>query len=160
LILHLIQLHTVILIVPKILSMTCDNTSNNDAMINDLMRRVAIFGGEASHMHCFLHVVNLVAKSMICQFDVKKKDADAALAASEREHERKKLVEDWGSDDSDDDKVDGELNGMENKGDDGDTTDDDNGWIDKVELLTEREREALKKAIQPLKLVLVKVDNL
>jgi len=63
--------------------MMCDNVSNNDAMINDLVRRVAMFGKEASHTHCFLHVVNLVAKSMIRQFDVKTKDADVVLAASE-----------------------------------------------------------------------------
>ena len=69
-------------------------------------------------------------------------------------------MEGWGSDDSDDNKVDGELNGMENEGDDGDAADDNDGWIDEVELLTEREHEVLEKAIRPLKLALVKVDNL
>jgi len=56
-------------------------------------------------------------------------------------------MEGWGSDDSDNDEVNGELNGMENEGDDGDAANDNDGWIDKVELLTERECEALEKAI-------------
>jgi hypothetical protein len=40
-------------------------------MIRELERLVPTFAGFASHTRCFLHIVNLVAKSLICQFDAK-----------------------------------------------------------------------------------------
>ncbi|KAG1872023.1 hypothetical protein C8R48DRAFT_595815, partial [Suillus tomentosus] len=62
-----------------LLSITCDNVSNNNVMIDDLEALVPIFGGSMSHTRCFLHMVNLVAKSLIHEFDVMKKDADRVL---------------------------------------------------------------------------------
>ncbi|KAG2740485.1 hypothetical protein P692DRAFT_201675684, partial [Suillus brevipes Sb2] len=53
----------------KILSITSDNASNNDTMISELADNVAHFEGKNSQTRCFLHVVNLVAKSLIRQFD-------------------------------------------------------------------------------------------
>ena len=41
-------------------------------MINELSVLVDTFAGAANHTRCFLHVVNLVAKSLIQQFEVKK----------------------------------------------------------------------------------------
>ena len=52
--------------------MTCDNASNNDAMIQELEILTPEFAGFASHTQCFLHIVNLVAKSLLRQFDAKK----------------------------------------------------------------------------------------
>lgn len=57
----------------------CDNASNNNVMVDDLKALVPTFGGSTSHIRCFLHTVNLVAKSLIREFDVTKKDADRAL---------------------------------------------------------------------------------
>jgi len=45
-------------------------------MVNELVNRVPQFGGAVSHTHCFLHIINLITKSIICQFDVKKEDLD------------------------------------------------------------------------------------
>ncbi|KAG1768274.1 hypothetical protein EV702DRAFT_926550, partial [Suillus placidus] len=53
----------------KILSITANNTSNNDTMIDELADMVAHFGSKNTHTRCFLHIINLVAKSLICQFD-------------------------------------------------------------------------------------------
>ena len=61
------------------LAVTCDNTSNNDAMVDKLKYLVPSFSSTASHTHCFLHIINLVAKFLISQFDMNKKDADTAL---------------------------------------------------------------------------------
>ncbi|KAF9218604.1 hypothetical protein BS17DRAFT_661327, partial [Gyrodon lividus] len=52
-----------------ILSITCDNAANNNMMINRLGNHIPTFGGATSHTRCFLHIVNLVAKSFIHQFD-------------------------------------------------------------------------------------------
>jgi hypothetical protein len=87
--------------------------------------------------------VNLVAKSLIREFDTKKQDADKALAESGNtglEELSMEIEEDEGTDD-------------------GDTAEDnDDGFVDEVELLDDRERFALEKDIQPVKLALVKVS--
>ena len=41
-------------------------------MIKELQELIPEFAGSASHTHCFLHIVNLIAKSLICQFNAKK----------------------------------------------------------------------------------------
>ncbi|KAG2345885.1 hypothetical protein BDR05DRAFT_832638, partial [Suillus weaverae] len=53
----------------QILSVTCNNASNNDAMIHELSSKVLEFGGATTHTRYFLHTVNLVAKSLIQEFD-------------------------------------------------------------------------------------------
>ncbi|KAJ8596336.1 hypothetical protein M405DRAFT_726459, partial [Rhizopogon salebrosus TDB-379] len=49
----------------QILSVTCDNALNNNVMVRELSYKVPAFGGVTSHTQCFLHTVNLVAKSLI-----------------------------------------------------------------------------------------------
>jgi hypothetical protein len=56
----------------QILSITCDNASNNDTMIEELGDLVDAFPGEASRTRCFAHIINLIAKSIIKQFDIPK----------------------------------------------------------------------------------------
>ncbi|KAK0212039.1 hypothetical protein IW262DRAFT_1242692, partial [Armillaria fumosa] len=52
-----------------ILSIMCDNASNNDTMIQELSRSLEVYPGERHCTHCFAHVINLIAKSMLKQFD-------------------------------------------------------------------------------------------
>ncbi|KAG1771398.1 hypothetical protein EV702DRAFT_977378, partial [Suillus placidus] len=58
-----------------ILSVTADNALSNDTMTMTLAENVAHFGGDTARTHCFLHIVNLVAKSLLKQFDIPKKEA-------------------------------------------------------------------------------------
>ncbi|KAG1728880.1 hypothetical protein EDD22DRAFT_731119, partial [Suillus occidentalis] len=51
------------------LCVTCDNASNNDAMVDQLAVDLPDFGGRVTHTWCFLHTVSLVAKSVIQEFD-------------------------------------------------------------------------------------------
>lgn len=67
----------------QILGVTCDNAANNEVMIDELANLAPDFRGASSRARCFLHVVNLVAKSIIRIFDIKKKDVDAALASGD-----------------------------------------------------------------------------
>src|SRR5215475_8378826 len=53
-------------------------------MITELAKILPKFS-EASHTWCFLHIVNLVAKSIIKQFDVPKKRKDEDLDDAEQE---------------------------------------------------------------------------
>ena len=56
--------------VSKILGITCDNTSNNDTMVKHLSTLVENFPGAANQTQCFNHILNLVAKSILHQFEV------------------------------------------------------------------------------------------
>ncbi|KAG6874263.1 hypothetical protein C0992_007896 [Termitomyces sp. T32_za158] len=74
-------------VVDKVLSVTCDNATNNNVMIlemelNDALKR---FNGQSSRVRCFAHVVNLVAKSIISQFDLPKKKTHQARLYGEEE---------------------------------------------------------------------------
>jgi hypothetical protein len=109
-------------------------------MIRELSSKVLEFGGSTTHTRCFLHTVNLVAKSLIREFNVKKQEADQALAHSidtELEELSAEMEEDAGVTDE---------------------IDNDDGFVDEVELLDEKERVALNKDIRPVKLALVKVS--
>ena len=58
------------LTIAQILSITCDNASNNNTMVTKLEKLLEVFPGESNCTCCFDHIVNLVAKSVIWQFDM------------------------------------------------------------------------------------------
>ncbi|KIK35541.1 hypothetical protein CY34DRAFT_95904, partial [Suillus luteus UH-Slu-Lm8-n1] len=118
----------------KMLSIMCDNASNNNVMVDDLKALVPTFGGSTSHIRCFLHTVNLVAKSLIREFDVTKKDADRAL-------ERGAVLT------NDEEEVLNELAELSTNID-----------CEEIETLSDHERLELQRNIRPIKLVLVKVS--
>ena len=123
-------------------------------MIEELHTLVAEFAGSASHTHCFLHIINLIAKSLIQQFDVKKKTAevDSELAEMGKElNEDERLLDEVVHDDEDEDEGKGEGEGE--RIEEG-LTDE---WIDETEGLDREERIQLERSIRPVKLVLVKV---
>jgi hypothetical protein len=68
---------------PKVLSITRDNTLCNDTMIDELVDLFASFLGKANQRHCFLHLISIVAKSIIQQFDVTKGKEDKVLNEAE-----------------------------------------------------------------------------
>jgi len=64
--------------VPQILGITSDNTSNNDAMIKYLGNTLDEFPGPANQTWCFVHTINLIARSILKPFEEpKKKDVQA-----------------------------------------------------------------------------------
>ena len=106
------------LTIAQILSITCDNASNNDTMVSELEKLLEVFPGESNRTHCFDHIVNLIAKSVIRQFDTPTVKGNEAfddvlreLMVSAGDLERGELVtragESCGSEvDSDDDDMD------------------------------------------------------
>jgi len=52
-----------------------DNASNNDMMVSFLSTIIDDFPGAVNHTHCFAHMVNIVAKAILKQFDVPKASA-------------------------------------------------------------------------------------
>ncbi|KAG1796837.1 uncharacterized protein BJ212DRAFT_1290239, partial [Suillus subaureus] len=120
-----------------ILSITCDNMSNNNVMIKDLAILVPEFAGSASHTQCFLHTVNLVAKSLIHDFDVAKKEANKALYGKEVANE----IDELRTNDENEEDV------IISQDLDNELIDNDEGWVDDVELLPADEHNKLQKKI-------------
>jgi len=121
-------------------------------MIDELGDLIKSFPGDTNHAQCFNHVIALVAKSAIRQFDVPKGQADAALDEAERE--LRDLAEGI---DIEDEMTQGEW---EIPGDDDDDEENGDGWVDEVATLSIADREELEVNVRPIRLVLVKVSRL
>ena len=131
----------------KMLSVTCDNTSNNDTMATELGALITAFS-PVNHTCCFAHIINLISKSLLKQFDVKPKaddfddDDNASLFELINDIETEELVA-----------------AQENDNDELADDDNVNGWVDEIEELTRDERANLEDYIQPAKRTLVKVRD-
>ncbi|KAE9403683.1 hypothetical protein BT96DRAFT_751877, partial [Gymnopus androsaceus JB14] len=53
----------------QVVSITCDNTSSNNAMVRELETLLLDFLGEMDQTQCFAHIINLVAKSLLKIFN-------------------------------------------------------------------------------------------
>jgi len=119
-------------------------------MIDELKDLLSEFSGAASRTRCFAHIINLVAKTVIHQFDMRNA-SDNALA-DEILMELKTLAE----------NIEAEelmTRAGESEEDDADGEDDDNveGWVDEREEMAQWDLEELEMNVQPLRKVLVKV---
>ena len=122
----------------QILSITCDNALCNNVMIAELAKILPNFS-EDGHTRCFLHIVNLVAKSIIRQFDVQKKRDDEHLDKAEQE-----LCNLTGDVDLENEEAEEAMGEYQISGeiDAGDETDDNvEGWINEMMLLSPAEHE-------------------
>ena len=85
---------------PKILCITCDNASCNNRMVKELEFMLEDYVGEVGHAHCFLHIVSIIAKTIIKQFDVRRrvmiqstsltKSSTSSLKGSRRRRRRRR----------------------------------------------------------------------
>ena len=112
--------------------MAADNASSNDTMMEELEMELPNFSGQATRVRCFLHVTNLVAKTLIKQFDLPKHMAVA--------------MDDEEIPEADDIQFEGDV----------DNTD---GWVDELAELSPRERQELDVHVKPLRNMLVKVSR-
>ena len=130
----------------QILSITCDNASNNDTMITELANLLDDFPGPANQTQCFMHILNLIVKSIIWQFDLPKSKGNVVS-----DEAMKELLMLTGNIEFEEE----ELARSE-----GEEVEDDNieGWIDKHMLMTEDELEELEESVEPLRLLLTKAS--
>jgi len=120
------------------------------AMVEELANIIDDFPGPANQTRCFLHVLNLVVKSIMRQFDLLKSkktsgdDDDNSLDQAMRE--LLSLV--------------GDINLEEQIMADGDEADDDDDdrWIDKCEEMTEDKLKELADSVGPVRWLLTKVN--
>ena len=122
-------------------------------MIRHLEVLIDEFRGRKSQTRCFAHILNLIAKSILRQFDilraqVNNDNATVALIelAGNIEFEEEEMDE-YGDNDNDNDNSDDQEEVMEN-------TDD---WVNEREAMTMEQLAELDKSVQPVRWMLVKV---
>ena len=113
-------------------------------MIAELATMIEDFPGAPNQTRCFTHVLNLVVKSILRQFDLPKNKAQEFLDGATEE-----LLALAGDIEQE------ELETQNNGNDD----DDDNldGWVDERNEMTEEELNELDAAVEPVCFVLTKV---
>src|ERR1700735_611497 len=114
-------------------------------MVGELSTLLRDFPGEANRTQCFLHIVNLVAKQLLKQFDVPCKDADSALNEAEKELFNLAAGVDI------EELVTAAERGARAGSEDNDDMD---GWVDEMEELDAEEHAVLKESVLPVWLVL------
>ena len=141
----------------QVLCVTCDNASNNETMLEHLENFLLGFSS-SNHAWHFAHILNLVAKSFLKQFEVDKKseaykdlsDKDVKLLDLKEDIELEELTTGQETEEIDD----------EDSGDREEYKEDDlDDWVDEVSALTPDERETLEDDIRPIKMALVKVSH-
>ena len=135
-------------------------------MIEQLVEMLPGFSN-VGHTRCFLHIINLVARSMIKQFDIPKNPTDHLSDDKSQEITPKEPADEVdehldgpaAETDLDDQDHAGQVD--RNDADDEDKEIDDNveGWTDEMTLLSRSECEHIQEDIWPVKLILVKVIN-
>jgi hypothetical protein len=122
-------------------------------MIEEIAYLLDDFPGPANQTRCFLHILNLVVKSIIQQFDLpksKKKPDDDDPILDAATTELLKLAGD----------IDIEEQITVSAGEDEVADDDVEGWVDEREDMTEDELKELADSVQPVRLLLTKVTSL
>jgi hypothetical protein len=122
-------------------------------MVDELTNLIEDFPGPANQTRCFLHILNLVVKSIIRQFDIpisKKitdgEEDDESMDEATKEFSKLAVEID----------LEEEITVSTNEGD---AMEDDNeeGWVDEHEEMTEEELLELAESVQPVRLLLTKV---
>jgi hypothetical protein len=116
-------------------------------MIEELASMLDAFPGPEHQTRCFTHILNLVVKTIIKQFDLPK--ARAGQILDKATAELLKLAGD----------IETEEKIALTNGEDGEEGEDDNveGWIDERETMDVAELEELEASVQPVRLLLTKV---
>ncbi|KIY42959.1 hypothetical protein FISHEDRAFT_63041 [Fistulina hepatica ATCC 64428] len=129
----------------KILSITCDNATNNDKMVARLGQLIDDFAPE-NCTRCFLHITNLVARQIIAPFDVKSTRSNNEQDNGNDEAELSYLAAE--DSDADEPVITHIDDGAEDIDDNSKTWGDDNmeGWVDEVDGLDDLQRNELERA--------------
>ena len=134
-------------------------------MIEHLATLINTFPGPANQTRCFTHILNLVAKSVLCQFEAPKakggniiNDAAKQLAAifNELEDEDDSEVSNNNDANSDGDGNNDDA-GSDGDGSDEDEDDNDDGLVDERDGMSEEELASLEESVKPIQVMLTKV---
>jgi hypothetical protein len=126
-------------------------------MIEELADLVDDFPGPVNQTRCFLHILNLVVKSIIRQFDVPKlkKTSDDESDDESMDEATKELVKLVGDIDLEEEIT--VSAGPAGNEDDAAEDDNDEGWVNEHNEMTEEELRELVESVRPVRLLLTKV---
>lgn len=136
--------------------MTADNASNNDTMIEHLATLIDEFTGAANQTRCFTHILNLVARTVLCQFEGPEAKGGKVLDEAARG-----LAELSDELEDDDDALEAGMEGDEGgNGEEADDVvdDDEDGLQDERKGMTKGERTGLEASMKPVRVVLTKAS--
>jgi hypothetical protein len=117
-------------------------------MIYQLQGLINEFKGPESHTHCFTHILNLIAKSIIQQFDIPRAQANSIF-----DEATMALIELAGNINVKEQKMAKSSDNSDNDKDDKNTED----WVNERDSMTAEQLTALDRSVQPVRLMLVKV---
>jgi hypothetical protein len=120
-------------------------------MANKMEYLLSVFS-PGNRVRCFTHVLKLIAKSLLKQFEVPKKSEYENDDLTEEETNLLTLAEDL---DEEEFTTAEEIMDEDGEADEEDNTDD---WVDEVDALTPDKHLLLEDEIRPVKMVLVKVS--
>ena len=110
---------------------------------------------KVNHIRCFLHINNLVGRTLVRQFDVPNAPRPTPGDVDyDPDHELRQLAGDINLEDLQtreallEDAVTGEI----------DMDDNIDGWVDEMAALSQAEREVLQDSLRPVRMLLVKVN--
>ncbi len=111
-----------------------------------------------NHTRCFLHVNNLVARTLVRQFDVPRAKATANGNIDDESDDPDQEIRDLAGDIDLEERQTREalLEEADEEIEPDDTTDE---WVDEMAALSQAEREKLQNSIRPLQMILVKVSK-
>jgi len=115
-------------------------------MINKLSVFLEEFPGAANQTWCFTHILNLVAKNILKQFNLPKAKAGGVLSAA---------IDSLSVLAGDIETEEVDMGGDLAKDDDSDS--DEDGLADPWDMMTDNEIAELNESLQPVRLVLIKV---
>lgn len=123
-------------------------------MIGDLARRLADFQGASNRVRCFTHILNLVVKSMMHQFDV---PAKWRRLSSHTEDVTRDLIDLAGDIEEEERMTEVEQEDTQDDSEEGPRHENDEGWIDERGNMIQAEIDELDETVRPVTVVLTKV---
>ncbi len=130
-------------------------------MIKELTKLLDDFPGESNHTRCFLHIINLVAKTAIRIFDIQTASNDSNLDDAEQE------LRDLAANIEVDElttrislpQLDRDFEDLNEEEKLAEIANSDEGWVDEILELSDDEREEINESVLPVRLMLVKVST-
>ena len=115
-------------------------------MVEELAKCVMEFPWQANHTHCFAHIINLVAKSLLKQLDLPENKVGSTVSAAQDLQEFTEELE-----------IDSASSTAAMEGPALEDADNTDRFIDEKAGMLEGELEELANSVQLVQLVLVKV---
>jgi hypothetical protein len=140
----------------QILAITCDNATSNDRMIDKLGARLPDFPGAPNRARCFTHVLNLVVKSIMHQFDLPGKWRKLSPHTDDVTRDLLNLA---GDIDLEEQETQAEQNDPQDRDKEGLEDDNNEGWIDEQSEMTLEDIDELEEMVRPVRFLLTKVSN-